>query len=79
MRDLTKNGHYLQDLVGIDTSEKVSGFILENVEGDEYIDVMKTRPNPKFMDFLVENKFFGNKSRKGFYEKTNQRDRDRNP
>ncbi len=64
----------LQDLVGIDTSEKVSGFILENVEGDEYIDVMKKQPNPKFMDFLVENKFFGNKSRKGFYEKTNQKD-----
>jgi 3-hydroxyacyl-CoA dehydrogenase len=64
----------LQDLVGIDTSDKVSDFVLNNVEGDEYIDSIKGESRPPFMDFLLENKFFGNKSGKGFYEKTNKRD-----
>jgi 3-hydroxyacyl-CoA dehydrogenase len=64
----------LQDLVGIDTSEKVSQFVLANVKGDEYIDSIKGLPNPKYMDYLVENKFFGRKSGKGFYERTEEKD-----
>jgi len=47
---------------------------LNNVTGDEYIDSIKSEARPPFMDFLLENKFFGNKSGKGFYEKTNERD-----
>lgn len=60
----------LQDLVGLDVGDKVSKFVLANVTNDEYIDKIKNKPTPKYMDFLLENKFLGNKSGKGFYEKT---------
>jgi len=66
----------LQDLVGIDTSDKVSKFVLANVKGDEFIDSLEGNAVPKFMEFLVENKFLGNKTKKGFYEKTNKKDAD---
>ena len=64
----------LQDLVGIDTVDKVSDFVLNNVTGDEYIDQLKAEEIPAYMKFLLDNKFFGNKSKKGFYEKTSQKD-----
>ena len=64
----------LQDLVGLDTGDNVSRFVMENVQGDEYIDRLKDRPEPKFMRFLLDNNFLGNKTGKGFYEKTNQKD-----
>ena len=64
----------LQDLVGLDTGDNVSRFVADNVEHDDYIDKLKKRPQPKFMNFLLENKFLGNKTAKGFYEKTNQKD-----
>ncbi|MEM1358387.1 MAG: 3-hydroxyacyl-CoA dehydrogenase/enoyl-CoA hydratase family protein, partial [Bacteroidota bacterium] len=64
----------LQDLVGIDTSAKVSGFVMTNVAGDEYIEAVKTKEQPGFMKFLLENKFYGNKSGQGFYKKTKERD-----
>ncbi|MDC3132663.1 3-hydroxyacyl-CoA dehydrogenase/enoyl-CoA hydratase family protein [Flavobacteriaceae bacterium] len=63
----------LQDLVGIDTSDKVNTFILENVD-DSFVNKLKKEPTPKFMEYLLENNFLGNKSGKGFYEKTKQRD-----
>ena len=64
----------LQDLVGIDVSAKVSDFVMGNVSDDEYIDAVKGKGQPPFMDFLLQNKFYGNKSGKGFYEKTKQKD-----
>ncbi len=64
----------LQDLVGLDTSDNVSRFVMNNVQGDTYIDKTKDRSEPKFMRFLLDNKFLGNKSGKGFYEKTQERD-----
>ena len=64
----------LQDLVGLDTGDHVSRFVSENVKGDQYIDQLKKRPEPKFVKFLLENKFLGNKTGKGFYEKTTQKD-----
>ncbi len=64
----------LQDLVGIDTSDKVSNFVMANVEGDDFIDELNTLPVPKFMSFLLENKYYGNKSGKGFYQKTSKKD-----
>ncbi len=64
----------LQDLVGIDTSDKVTKFILANTEGDEFLDAIKSAPEPKYMEFLLSNKFFGDKSGQGFYQKTNNRD-----
>lgn len=64
----------LQDLVGLDTGDNVSRFVMNNVEGDAYIDALKNRPEPKFMRFLLDNKFLGNKTGKGFYEKTKEKD-----
>ena len=64
----------LQDLVGLDTGDNVSRFVMENVKGDSYIDNLKEKPEPKFMRFLLENKFLGNKTGKGFYEKTKEKD-----
>lgn len=63
----------LLDLVGIDTSIKVTAGVLANVE-DEFTQVLKGQDKPKYMDFIVENKFYGNKSGQGFYKKTNDRD-----
>ena len=64
----------LQDLVGIDTGEKVSQFVMANVKNDEYIDAIQDKSTPKYIQFLLENKFLGRKTNKGFYEKTNQKD-----
>ena len=64
----------LQDLVGLDTGDNVSRFVMENVEGDAYIDALKEKPEPKFMRFLLDNNFLGNKKGKGFYEKTKEKD-----
>lgn len=63
----------LQDLVGLDTGDKVARFVMENAS-DEYIDKVKDNPTPDYIEFLLENKFLGNKSGKGFYERTKERD-----
>ncbi len=64
----------LQDLVGLDTAEKVGSFVAKNVQNDEFFDAVKEKATPDFLKFLVENKFLGNKTGKGFYEKTKQKD-----
>ena len=64
----------LQDLVGIDTGEKVTNFVRDNVTNDSFFDSQKGKEDPKFMRFLVDNQFFGNKSGKGFYERTKKKD-----
>ena len=64
----------LQDLVGLDTGDKVSRFVMDNVQGDTYIDSLKKRTPPAFMQFLIDRQFLGNKTGKGFYEKTNEKD-----
>ncbi len=70
-----KTAHYrLQDLVGVDTGDKVTKFVLANTKGDSYVDKVNGSEMPKYMDFLVENKFLGNKTGKGFYEKTKKKD-----
>ncbi len=70
-----KTAHYkLQDLVGIDTGDKVTKFVLANVKGDSYVDKANSLTLPKYMEFLVENKFLGKKTGKGFYQKTKEKD-----
>lgn len=64
----------LQDLVGIDTGDKVTKFVVANTKGDEFLDGLKGEASPAYMDFLLENKFLGNKTRKGFYQKTKEKD-----
>ncbi len=69
-----KTGSYaLQDLVGIDTGEKVSRFVVDNVEGDEFYEKVDTK-TPAFTQFLLDNKFLGRKSGKGYYQRTDKKD-----
>ncbi len=70
-----RTGTYrLQDLVGIDTGDKVTNFVVQNVKGDNFFEKLVDLPSPKFFTFLLENNFLGDKTAKGFYEKTNQKD-----
>jgi 3-hydroxyacyl-CoA dehydrogenase len=64
----------LFDLVGIDTSMKVTQGVITACPKDEYVQKVNDKPNPKFVDFLLENKFFGNKTGQGYYKKTNEMD-----
>ncbi|HOY14843.1 MAG TPA: 3-hydroxyacyl-CoA dehydrogenase/enoyl-CoA hydratase family protein [Saprospiraceae bacterium] len=64
----------LLDLVGLDTSAKVTQGVIASSPDDEYVIKMKDRPVPKHMQFLLDNKFLGNKSGQGYYKKTNEKD-----
>lgn len=59
----------LQDLVGLDTGDKVSKFVIENAD-DEYNRALKGKAIPPYLQYLLDNKFLGNKTKKGFYERT---------
>ncbi|WCL80204.1 3-hydroxyacyl-CoA dehydrogenase/enoyl-CoA hydratase family protein [Saprospira sp. CCB-QB6] len=61
----------LADLVGLDTAEKVIKGIKDNCPTDEQAAAFEV---PAYLQFLLENKFFGNKTKKGFYERTRQKD-----
>ena len=64
----------LQDLVGLDTGEKVTRFVTNNVKNDSFFESVGKASKIKFMTFLLENNFLGNKTGKGFYHKTDQKD-----
>lgn len=64
----------LLDLVGIDTSVKVTKGVIESCPNDEYVKILKTRETPKATQFLLENNYLGNKTGQGFYKKTEDRD-----
>lgn len=64
----------LLDLVGLDTSVKVTQGVIQSCPNDEYVQKIKDKPMPAHMQFLVDNKFLGNKSGQGYYKKTSQRD-----
>ena len=61
-------------MVGLDTSDKVTNFVVQNAKGDAFFKNVGETPTPKFFTFLIENNFLGNKTKKGFYEKTDKRD-----
>ncbi len=61
----------LGDLVGMDTAVHVINGMRQNCPDDEQIAAFEI---PKFLQFLTENKFFGNKSGQGFYKKTGDKD-----
>ncbi len=61
----------LSDLVGLDTAVKVIEGIQQNCPEDEQIHKLQM---PGYLKFLVDNKWFGNKSNKGFYYKTDEKD-----
>ena len=61
----------LGDLVGHDTSAKVTQGIKDNCPDDEQVHQIN---EPAYVKFLLENKFLGDKTKKGFYQKTKERD-----
>ena len=61
----------LGDLVGHDTAAKVIEGIKTNCPTDEQAGAFEI---PKYLQFLLDNKFLGDKTRKGFYQKTNEKD-----
>jgi len=61
----------LGDLVGHDTAAKVIEGIRDNCPNDEQVAAFYI---PKFFQFLLDNKFLGNKTGQGFYKKTNEKD-----
>ena len=61
----------LGDLVGHDTSAKVIQGIKDNCPDDEQAGIFEI---PKYFQFLLDNKFLGNKSGQGFYKRTNEKD-----
>jgi 3-hydroxyacyl-CoA dehydrogenase len=60
----------LGDLVGNDTGTKVMLGIKDNCPNDEQAATFET---PAYVNFLLENKFFGNKTKKGYYYKDENR------
>ncbi len=60
----------LADLVGHDTGVKVMQGIQINCPDDEQAVAFNV---PPYMQFLLDNKFLGNKSGQGFYKKTNEK------
>ena len=56
----------LGDLVGLDTAYNVTKGLQQNTSDDQMIQDLK---DSKFLEFLIENKFLGDKTKKGFYYK----------
>lgn len=61
----------LGDLVGHDTAAKVIQGIKDNCPEDEQADTFQS---PKYLQFLLDNKYLGNKTGQGFYKKTKDKD-----
>jgi 3-hydroxyacyl-CoA dehydrogenase len=61
----------LGDLVGHDTSAKVIQGIKDNCPDDEQAATFNV---PAYLQFLLDNKFLGNKTGQGFYKKTAEKD-----
>lgn len=63
-----KTGSFrLGDLVGHDTSVNVIQGLRQNCPDDEQVQIFQI---PKYLQFLIDNNFLGNKSGQGFYKKT---------
>jgi 3-hydroxyacyl-CoA dehydrogenase len=63
-----KSGTFrLTDLVGLDTAGFVIAGLKKNCPDDKMVQELKPI---KAIDFLLQNKFYGNKSGQGFYKKT---------
>ncbi len=61
----------LGDLVGHDTAAKVIQGIKDNCPDDEQAGAFTI---PKYLQFLLDNNFLGNKTGQGFYKKTKEKD-----
>lgn len=56
----------LGDLVGLDTAYNVTKGLQANLKDDQMVNDLK---ESKVLNFLIENKFLGDKTKKGFYYK----------
>ncbi len=61
----------LADLVGLDVADHVTKGIQQNCPDDAMAQALHT---PKFLQYLLDHQWFGNKSGKGFYQKTAEKD-----
>lgn len=61
----------LGDLVGHDTAANVIRGLKQNCPDDEQVDTFEI---PEYLQFLLDNKFLGNKTGQGFYKKTKEKD-----
>ncbi len=61
----------LGDLVGLDTAYNVTKGLQQNLKDDEMVKELK---ESKVLNFLIENKFLGDKTKKGFYYKEKDKD-----
>jgi 3-hydroxyacyl-CoA dehydrogenase len=66
----------LGDLVGHDTAVNVIKGIKANCPNDEQAGAFNI---PAYQQFLLDNKFLGNKSGQGFYKKTGEKDKNGKP
>lgn len=66
----------LGDLVGHDTAVNVIKGLKNNCPNDEQNHIFQI---PNYLQFLIDNKFLGNKSGKGFYQKTKEKDANGKP
>ena len=64
----------LLDLVGLDTSVKVTEGVISSCPSDEYVAILKDKPMPAHTRFLLDNKWLGNKSGQGYYKKSDEKD-----
>lgn len=70
--DRPKTGTFkLGDLVGLDTAYNVTKGLQQNLKDDEMVKALK---DSKVMEFLIANKFLGDKTKKGFYYKEKDKD-----
>jgi 3-hydroxyacyl-CoA dehydrogenase len=56
------------DVVGLDTLVHVANGLYENVPNDEAHDLFKL---PDFIQYMLDNKWLGSKTKQGFYKKVN--------
>lgn len=64
----------LLDLVGLDTSVKVTQGVIATCPEDEYVQQLAQKEMPAHTRFLLDNNFLGNKSGQGYYKKTKEKD-----
>ncbi len=61
----------LGDLVGLDTAMKVIQGVKQNCPDDKQVQTLEV---PDYLNFLIDNEFYGNKSGQGFYKKLDKKD-----
>lgn len=67
-----KTGSYrLGDLVGLDVMDKVIKGLKANCPDDKDVQEVEL---PSFFNYLIDNKYLGNKTKQGFYKKTGEKD-----